>query len=224
MLCNGWWENTAWFLHSSNPVVRVEMTNLYQLGCALRAAVAMVVPIDGQHPVILLQLPITGSHATFQQVENKHPWLIGLADQLYSQLLIWAALVQHNMEAVIPVAVSIKGKSAVPAPVPLLSEHRQSEHVAGLLQDWQGIVVRHIFDVHAIYLEERSVNQEQKDGLFWVGRRADLYTQMSSYEVTCYFKLCHTGGQVCGAEQSSPQGKDALHRQFLSFFLPLSLW
>lgn len=69
------------------------MTNLYQLGCALWAAVAMVVPIDGQHPVVLLQLSIAGSHATFQQVKNKNPWLVGLADQLYSQLLIWAALV-----------------------------------------------------------------------------------------------------------------------------------
>lgn len=128
-------EKTLGFLHGSNPVVKVGMTNLYQLGCALWTAVAMVVPIDGQHPVVLLQLSITGSHATLQQVENKYPWLISLADQLYSQLLIWTALVQHNMEAVIPIAVSIKGKSAVPASVPLLSEHRQPQHVAGLLQD-----------------------------------------------------------------------------------------
>lgn len=135
LLSNGWWKNTARSLHSSNPVVKARMTNLYQLGCALRAAIAMVVPIDGQHAVILLQLPITGSHATFQQVENKHSWLVGLADQLYPQLLIWAALVEHNMEAVIPIAVSIKGKPTVSASVPLLSEHRQSEHVAGLLQD-----------------------------------------------------------------------------------------
>lgn len=134
-------------------MVRAGRTNLYELRCALGAAVAVVVPVDGQHAVVLLQLPVPRGHAALQQVENKHPRLVGLADQLYPQLLIRTALVQHYMEAVIPVAVSIEGKAAVAAPVPLLSQHRQSQHVARLLQDRQGIVVRHIFDVHAIYLE-----------------------------------------------------------------------
>lgn len=126
------------------------------------------------------------------------------------------------METVIPIAVSIKGKSTVSAPVPLLSEHRQSKHMAGLLQDWQGIVVRHIFDVHAIHLEDRSVNHQQKDRLIWIGtgEGSSIYTDVFIQSDVCYFKLCHAGGQVCGAEHSSPQGKDALYRRFLPVFFP----
>lgn len=58
-------------------------TDLDQLGCALRAAVPMVMPIDGQDPVVLLQLAITGSHSSIQQVEDEHARFVGPAHQLY---------------------------------------------------------------------------------------------------------------------------------------------
>lgn len=144
----------------SETVPKALSTDLYQVGRALRAAIPMVVPVDGQHAVVLLQLPVTGRHTSLQQVEDKNPGLIGPADQLYAQLLIRAALVQDDVEAVVPVAVGLKGKPAVSAPVPLLPEHREPQHVAGLLQDRQGVVVRHVFDVHAVHLEGRAINQQ----------------------------------------------------------------
>lgn len=69
------------------------------------------------------------------------------------------------MEAVVPAAVSVEAEPAASAPVPLLPQHREPQHVAGLLQDGQGVVVRHVFDVHAVHLEERAVNQWQKGNL-----------------------------------------------------------
>lgn len=70
----------------------VVATNLYQLGCTFWTSVSEIMPINRQNSVVLLQLPITGSDSSFQQVENKHPRFICFADQLDTELLIWAAL------------------------------------------------------------------------------------------------------------------------------------
>lgn len=55
-------------------------SNLYQLGCTFWTSVSKIVPVNCQNPVILLKLPIAGGNASFQQVENKHPSFISLAD------------------------------------------------------------------------------------------------------------------------------------------------
>lgn len=132
-------------------------THLNQMRGAFRAAVPKIMSIDGQYPIVLLQLTVAVRYTTIQHVENEHPRLIHPAHQFYAKLLVGAAFVEDHMETVIPGPVGVQGRRVIPAPELLLPQHCQAQHMARLPQEAQGVAVTHVADVHPIDLPEGAL-------------------------------------------------------------------
>lgn len=122
------------------------------MSCTLRTAEPKIMSVDGQHTVILLQLAVSVGDPAIQHVEDKYARLVHPAHQLYAKLLLRAAFVENYVEAVVPRSIGLQCLSIASATELLLAQHRESQHLAGLPQEPQGVVMRDIADVHSIDL------------------------------------------------------------------------
>lgn len=91
-----------------------------------------VVSIDGQHAVVAAEPAVLGGQAPFQEVEDENPRLVGPAHQLDAQLLAGVALVQGDLEAVLPPGARRVPVAVCAAAEPPLPQHRQVQHRARL--------------------------------------------------------------------------------------------
>lgn len=134
--------------------VDAPFAGLNQMSGGFWAAISEVMSIDGQHAVVLLQLAVSVGYPAIQHVEDEHPRFVHLAHQFYSQLLLGATFVENHMETVIPRSIGIQHLSIAPASELLLTQHSEPQHLTGLSQEVQGVVVGDIADVHSVDLED----------------------------------------------------------------------
>lgn len=126
-------------------------------------AVAQVVSVDGEDAVVDAELPVVCRQAALQQVEDEDAMSLWSSHQLDAQLLLWGALSQDHVDAVIPQGMAvgeavrqvatgrIVGVRTVA--VTLLSQHCESQQLAGLFEGGQGVAVGNIADVYAVHLK-----------------------------------------------------------------------